>query len=39
MIKTMFGLLVVGAWVDCAQAELLRMKSVRERKGKIFIGA
>jgi hypothetical protein len=41
MIKTMFGLLVVGAWVDCAQAELLRMKSVRVRvrKDKIFIGA
>jgi hypothetical protein len=40
MIKTMLGLLVVGAWVDCAQAELLRMKSVRVRVriGKIFIG-
>jgi len=38
MIKTMLGLLV-GAWFDCAQAELLRMKSVRVRKDKIFIGA
>jgi hypothetical protein len=37
MIKTMLGLLVVGAWVDCAQAELLSSKRVRVRKGKIFI--
>jgi hypothetical protein len=38
MIKTILGLLVVGAWIDCAQAELLRRKSVRVRKDKIFIG-
>jgi hypothetical protein len=38
MIKTMLGLLV-GAWFDCAQAELLSRISVRVRKDKIFIGA
>jgi len=38
MIKTMLGLLVVGAWFDCAQAELLRMKRVRVRQDKVFIG-
>jgi hypothetical protein len=38
MIKTMLGLLVLGAWFDWDLAELLRIKRVRVRKGKIFIG-
>ncbi len=40
MIKTMLGLLVLGAWIDCAQAALLRINRVRVRvrKDNIFIG-
>jgi hypothetical protein len=37
MIKTMLGLLVVGAWVDCAHEEVQRIKKRRIKSGFFIV--